>query len=108
MDYVCKHCGSAKVCIKPSGRRYGVYCSECDSWIEWTTLRGALEFHKDIDPEALDEHMALRKYTKRNNRVTLKCSKCGCLLNDSLQLKVRGQFDLINARFCPNCGRELI
>ena len=34
----------------------------------------------------------------------MNCEKCGCLLYDSTSPKVEGQFDLVNAIYCPKCG----
>jgi hypothetical protein len=66
------------------------------------------EIYKEIENEELNDEVSIRKIFKRSGIVTMKCSKCDCLLYNSCQPKVKGQFDLVNAKFCPNCGRRLI
>jgi len=108
MEFKCTNCGSTKVYAKPQGRRMGVYCAECNSWIAWTTYSKMKDIYKQIESEDLPDNVAMRNIFKRSGVTTMKCSKCDCLLFNSCQPKVKGQFDLVNANYCPNCGRELI
>lgn len=110
MNFVCKKCGCTKVYAKPSGRRMGVYCSDCNEWITWTTYSKMTEIYKQIeeDPSSLNDSVAPRKIKKYGGTTKMFCSKCGCLLYNSDFPKVRGQFDLVNASYCPVCGRTLI
>lgn len=108
MNYKCQECGCEKVYAKPSGRRMGVYCSNCNSWICWTTYSKMTELYKKIEEQDLNDNVAIRKIFKRSGVTRMNCSKCGCLLYNSCYSSPEGQFDLVNAKFCPNCGRELI
>lgn len=108
LEYKCSKCGCEKVYAKPQGRRMGVYCSDCNSWICWTTYKKMTEIYKNIDEESLNDKVAIRKIFKRSGVTRMTCSKCQCLLYNSNYPKVVGQFDLVDAKFCPKCGRELI
>ena len=108
MDFECPKCGSHKVYAKPKNRRMGVYCAECNTWITWTTYSHMQEIYHNLEAEDLPDNISLRHIRKRSGVTTMKCSKCGCLLYDSSQPKIMGQFDLVNANYCPNCGKELI
>lgn len=110
MEYTCKKCGCKKVYAKPSGRRMGVYCSECNEWITWTTYANMQSIYKEIseDPTSLNDSVSPRRIKKYGGSTKMSCSKCGCLLFNSIFPKVKGQFDLVNASYCPNCGRTLI
>ena len=108
MEFKCTNCESTKVYAKPQGRRMGVYCAKCNSWIAWTTYSNMKEIYKTIELEDLNDNVSLRDIFKRSGITTMKCSKCGCLLYNSCKPKVQGQFNLVNAKYCPKCGRELI
>lgn len=107
-NYKCPDCGSKKVYSKPQGRRMGVYCADCNRWIAWTTYHGMTEIYKEIESQDLNDKVAMRKMYKRSGTLRMTCSKCGCLLYNSNYPKVEGQFDLVNALYCPRCGRQLI
>lgn len=108
MEYVCKNCGGTKVYALPKNNRMGVYCSKCNAWITWTTYEGMKEILRNIKEEDLNENVAMRKIKKYNRIITVKCGNCDCLLHDSSHPKSDGQFDLLNAVYCPNCGKMLI
>lgn len=107
-DYKCKKCGCNKVYAKPSSRRIGIYCSNCDTWICWTTYQKMRELYKEKSLENLNDKVTLKKITKYGGITTMRCSNCECLLYNSCMPKVQGQFDLVNAKFCPKCGRVLL
>ena len=108
MDFICPKCNGHKVYAKPQGRRMGVYCSGCNTWITWTTYSRMMEIYSQIETEDLPEDISPRHIFKRSGVTTMKCGKCNCLLYSSTQPKIQGQFDLVNAVYCPNCGRKLI
>lgn len=106
--YQCKECGSYNVYAKPGGRRSGVYCADCDKFICWVEYEEVRElYNKKIEESCLDDTVAQKKILKRSGITTMRCSKCDCLLYNSCKPKVRSQFDLVNAKFCPKCGRML-
>jgi hypothetical protein len=108
INYKCPKCGCEKVYAKPNGRRMGVYCSDCNAWICWTTYKKMNDIYKNLDVENLNDKIAIRKILKRSGVTKMTCSKCQCLLYNSCFPKIEGQFDLVNANFCPRCGRKLI
>ena len=108
MEYTCTQCGCHKIYAKPNGRRMGIYCSDCNAWIAWTTYTKMCEIYKAIEEESLNNGVALRKIFKRSGITTMKCGKCDCLLYNSCKPKIQGQFNLVNAEYCPKCGRKLI
>lgn len=106
--YKCRKCDSVNIYAKPNNRRIGLYCTNCNSWICWVTYPEMCEIYKNKDEFNLNDNVALKKITKYSTTTTMRCSKCDCLLYNSSQPKMQGQFDLANAKFCPNCGRELL
>lgn len=105
--YRCPKCGGDRVYAKPSSRRIGLYCAKCQSWICWVTYSKMCDIYKRGD-ESHDDRVSKKKILKRSGITTMRCSKCDCLLYNSCKPKVQGQFDLVNAKFCPKCGRELL
>lgn len=53
-----------------------------------------------------EKKRAKKRMARYAGNTIIKCSECGCLLYRSNAQKPEGQFDLINAVFCPLCGRE--
>lgn len=110
--FQCKKCGSEKIYAKPQGRTMAIYCAECQAYIAQTTYRRMREIYDALEEDDLNDNLSLRKIRKRivlgKKITTMRCSKCGCLLYSSVFPKVEGQFDLVNASYCPQCGRELI
>ena len=107
-NYQCPQCGCENVYAKPNGKRYGVYCSDCNAWICWATYKKMINIYKQIKEEELNDEVSIRRIFKRNGVTRMNCSKCDCLLYNSCSPKITGQFDLVNANYCPNCGRKLI
>lgn len=108
IEYECKKCGCKNVYAIPNGRRMGVYCADCNEWICWTTYKNMVEIYKNIDESKLNDSVAMRRIYKRSGLTTMRCSKCNCLLYNSSNTGIKGQFNLVNAKYCPNCGRKLI
>lgn len=87
----------------------GAWCRECNSWISWITYDEMMKLYKELENEQdLGDKITLRKVHKKKNTTVIECSRCGCLLYNSCKPRVQGQFDLVMAKFCPQCGRELI
>ena len=85
-----------------------IYCLDCNSWICFTKYKEMLEIYKQIEESELNDDIAIRRIFKRSGITRMNCSRCDCLLYSSSQPKILGQFDLVDAKFCPNCGRKLI
>ena len=107
-EYKCPKCGCEKVYAKPQGRRMGVYCADCNTWIRFTTYKKMKDIYNNLDEENLNDEVSVRRIKKLGNVTRMYCSKCQCLLYNSNYSKIEGQFDLVNANFCPRCGRKLI
>ncbi len=105
--YRCEKCNSTKVYLKPTRTRIGMYCSECGGWISYITYKDAIKFHKEMAKELKDESITVKTIIKRSGYTMMRCSKCGCLLYNSCLPKVQGQFNLVDANFCPKCGTQL-
>ncbi len=105
----CKNCKSNKYYAKPNGRKIGLYCDDCNTWIRWITYSDICQLYENIEKELLDDDVAFKRISKSKKRVTtMQCSKCGCPLYDSSKPKVQYRFSLVNAKFCPKCGRQFI
>lgn len=52
----CKKCGSKQVYVEQKGTQFGLYCSNCHSWIKWLNKVERRQFeHKSIDTEVKNE-----------------------------------------------------
>lgn len=101
------NCNHTNYYAKPSGRRIGVYCTDCNTWICWTTYSKMCELYEHKENELIDDSTAYKRISKSKNRViTMQCSKCDCPLYDSSKPRIQYRFDLVNANFCPKCGRR--
>lgn len=107
-NYTCKKCGSNRVYAKPTGRTIGVYCVDCGEWICQTTYSKMLDMYRSLTNEDLGTNIALREIRKRSGVTMMRCKDCRCLLYSSLFPNPQGQFNLLNAKYCPQCGKELI
>ena len=107
-EFVCSKCGSDSIYAVPDGVQIKVYCAKCQSFIGFTSYKKMKAIYKHLDEKDLSDSLSLRKIKKFSGVTKMTCSKCNCLLYNSLFPVVQGQFDLVNAKYCPNCGRELI
>lgn len=106
---VCPRCGSTKTTVKQTKQRTGLYCVECSKWLQW--LWSGKEIKKAYDDMFVAgdlEGKGYKKIFKYGGNTTIRCSTCNCLLYSSKAGEPIGQFDLINAKFCPNCGLEFV
>lgn len=85
-----------------------VYCSDCNTWICKTTHRKGIDIYRKINLDDLNENVTMRKFSRAGGALRMTCAKCGTLLFNGAFPRVEGQFDLVNANYCPVCGRELI
>ena len=86
----------------------GIYCAQCHEWIARTTYKNMLEHYNRMEKEGVADTVALRKIRKRSGTTTMRCGSCGCLLYSSLFPRVQGQFNLLHAEYCPECGKKLL
>ena len=105
----CEKCGSNKLKVLQSNKKTGLYCSKCGALIQWLTraidIRDAYNLlinNNDIRGKAI------KRVIKYGGTTTIRCEKCGCLLFTSNVEVPCGQFDLIDAKYCPKCGVEFV
>ena len=109
MTYVCARCGSENICIKQANKRTGMYCSDCGAWIQWLSYREMLRTYNHMKESGLlPDGRAYKRVSQFKTGRIVKCSNCGCQLFHSESPKPLGQFDLIDAKFCPQCGWEFL
>lgn len=108
MDYRCAKCDTTDVFINQAGKQTGLYCSNCSAWIKWLTKEEIKEVSEYIKERHGDKDAAMRVFKKRLGATIIRCSECGCQLYNSSTPKPQGQFDLIDAKYCPQCGKEFI
>ena len=53
--YKCPKCGCEKIYAKPNGRRMGIYCIDCGSWIKWTKYSTMIEIYNNISDDDLGD-----------------------------------------------------
>lgn len=104
----CKKCQSDKVIIKQAGKMTGAYCQDCGAWIKWLNDKELKQFYKKLREETNSNGKAFRAFTKIRGMTIIKCSNCKCQLFHSDAPEPVGQFNLLNAKYCPKCGAELI
>lgn len=106
--YRCKKCNSIQIFIKTSGNHTGAYCKKCGKFIKWLDKREIIRIQAEKKTDKSNEEKIGRIFHKKNGIITINCSKCGCQLYNSMAPTPVGQFDLVDAKFCPKCGGEFI
>lgn len=108
MELNCKKCECNKVVIKQIGKKTGAYCQKCGAWIKWLDSKEIKKIYLKIKEENGGNGKAFRTFTKVRGMTIIKCSNCKCQLYHSDAPEPVGQFNLLNANFCPKCGSELV
>lgn len=109
MDFTCTKCSSPNVTVKSKGKRIGMYCRDCGAWIKWLTYIEMLKVYRHLDSSnQLPEKTAYKKIGTFKESINMRCSHCGCPLYNSAVQTPKGQLDLSEANFCPQCGYEFI
>lgn len=107
MKYSCKKCKSENIHVRQANKRTGMYCTDCGAWIQWLTYRETLRTYDHMEKKNLiPKDKAYKRSGRFKASTIVKCSNCGCQLFHSDSPKPLGQFDLIDAKYCPLCGRE--
>lgn len=104
----CKKCNSENIIIKQANTMTGAYCSDCGAWIKWLKGNELNEFYKNELSKPENREKVSRNFFKQKGMTIIKCGNCKCQLFHSNAPEPIGQFNLINANFCPQCGAELI
>lgn len=110
--YKCPVCGSTEIYTKPHNTVYSVMCLDCGSFIRNVKYKEMQEINREIDRQSqenpIEGKSSRRRIVRRNNMVKMFCGFCGSMLYSSEYPAPEGQFDLVNAVFCPECGKFLI
>lgn len=104
--FTCDKCGCTDVIIRQVNSKTGVYCRNCGAWLAWIKVKDISKIRADAK---YTDDQAERKITKYKGTMLIKCGNCRTLLyNSSKQIPEGSQFNLIDAKYCPYCGRELV
>lgn len=104
----CKKCDSKNIVIRQANTMTGAYCNECGAWIKWMKGNELNEFYKEKLSETQNRNKVSRIFFKQKGMTIIKCGECKTQLFHSNAPEPIGQFNLINAKYCPQCGVELI
>lgn len=103
--FTCRKCGSDEIIIRQVGEKRGVYCKDCMAWIAWVDTADIRKLRSKTE-RAEDE--AARVFKKFENGIKMSCGNCKTLLYNSAKKRPEGQFDLLEAKYCPYCGKRLV
>lgn len=104
--FTCPECGCKEIIIRQAGsERTGVYCRDCFKWLAWVN---SADIRKIRAQTQFTENQAPKTFRKMKGRMIMRCGNCKTLLYDSSKPKPEGQFNLIDAKYCPYCGKELV
>lgn len=106
--YKCRKCNSTNVEVKIVGKRTGVYCLDCGAWIRWMSFKEMQKFYRVFKGTKESGNKAYKVSRKMGSQTIVKCSNCKTQLYHSGAEPPKGQFNLINAVYCPKCGMEFI
>lgn len=107
--YACKKCNSENIEVRQANKRTGLYCRDCGAWIQWLTYRETLRMYDHMNKKGLlPSDRAFKRVGRFGIHTIVKCSNCKCQLYNSGAPNPIGQFNLIDALFCPKCGLKFI
>ena len=109
LDEKCRKCDGENLQVLQVGKYTGLYCRDCGAWVRWLKTRKEVRdaYNRYITPDEV-RGRAIKKVERFGRTTLIRCEKCNCLLYSSNVNKPAGQFDLINASFCPQCGVEFV
>ena len=109
MQWECHKCGSEKLLVRQREHRTGIYCRECGAWIQWIDYRDAMRVYDTLKKKGIiPENAVYKRVGKFKGNMVVRCSECKCQLYHSGAPAPIGQFDLIDASYCPKCGKEFL
>ena len=83
---VCRKCGCEDLELRKSGKLTGLYCTQCGAWVEWVGKQAA---EKMVDGDEPCDYC-------EQDYVIPKAYDGGIT-----------SWEIIDAAFCPVCGRKL-
>lgn len=109
LDEKCRLCGSEHLELRVVRNRTAIYCASCGKFNRWVTSTGEIKrLYSHLAEKGLIEHKGFKVFARFGDNVTIRCGECGCHLYATKAGEPEGQFDLINAAYCPQCGIEFI
>ena len=105
-DYQCRKCGSTNITVKVRGTNTGIYCADCGAWIEYISFDLMREYYKDFN--RIESTRAFKRCKRYNGNKIITCSNCNTQLYHSAEPMPIGQFNLLDAKYCPVCGLEFL
>lgn len=108
MDFECKKCGSERIGVKTLEGKAQIYCRDCGAFIQHVEYKNLSAVFKYMKRYGYDEGKTFKRIVKRNGCYLVRCGNCSCQLYRTGSQAPDGQFDLLDAKFCPQCGAEFI
>ena len=109
LDEKCGYCGSQNLELRIVRGRTAIYCMSCGKFQRWVYNTGDIKrLYSHLAEKGLIEHKGFKVFAKFGGNVTIRCGECGCHLYATKAKEPEGQFNLINAAYCPQCGIEFI
>ena len=107
--FKCPNCDSLELVVLRTNKKTGLFCTKCGTRVRWLNSNKEISeaYQRTIQPEEV-RGKAIKMIVKFGRITNIKCEKCGCLLYSSGAEKPLGQFDLIGANYCPQCGSEFV
>ena len=106
LPVICPACGSQDTVVKMTDKVAGLYCSNCGKRIRTVTRQKMLNADNRRIVNKAGDSCATKRIRKYGMNTIVDCDICGCILHSSRFPRPEGQFDLINASYCPVCGNE--
>ena len=109
MNYVCKKCGSRKVIIAQRGVRTSVRCGNCAAFICFIKeVSDIMEVQNELLKRNADRDVVAKQFVKNQFGTFIYCPECKCQLFGSNAPDPIGQFNLVDAEYCPKCGVKFV
>ena len=105
---VCPRCGSKEQTVKLTKKSIGIYCKNCGLRMASASKQRELNQNNKVLVGEAGDRYATKRIRKYGNNTIITCDICGCLLHSSKFPPPEGQFDLVDASFCPACGNEFL
>lgn len=106
---ICPYCESDKLELRQNNRKTSLYCASCGRFIHYVTTSAELKRrYEAMELSGLSGHMGYKTFRRLRRNTLIHCSECDCLLFSSRDGNPPGQFNLLNASFCPKCGVEFV
>jgi DNA-directed RNA polymerase subunit RPC12/RpoP len=106
--YICKKCSSERLTLYRDGNLIGLRCLQCGSWVTWTSRAMIEKDYKYIKQFPENDNIQMVVFTTKLGHKIAKCGNCRCTLYELGAPRPIYQFNLVDALYCPACGKQLI